>query len=240
MKNTKKHTQTSPQNNAQNNQPRQSTLPAPIQQAMAHYQDLKMFELTPDADGNLRPTISSLNVAKRFGKRHDHVLRAIQDIINAPNFGEVNNGYEIIEDFNRRNFAEIFYTDKYGRQQPCYDLTRDGFTFLAMGFTGKQADLWKINIVTCFNKMEAELLKTREEALLQRAAQHQKLLVAQAAREAAQVFCRLTPMQKACFTRAVNYRQMGLNAVETGRILGTSADTVRRALKAARHMGLEV
>ena len=62
------------------------------------------------------------------------------------------------KEFTERNFALSEFTDSTGRVLPAYRLTRDGFTLLAMGFTGKEAMQWKVAYLTAFNKMEAELL----------------------------------------------------------------------------------
>ena len=62
------------------------------------------------------------------------------------------------EEFNRHNFAEITYTDSRGRKQPEYLMTKDGFTILAMGFTGAKAMQFKESYINAFNKME-NLLK---------------------------------------------------------------------------------
>lgn len=43
------------------------------------------------------------------------------------------------------------------RIDPGYEITRDGFTLLAMGFTGKQALQWKLRYIEAFNAMEAQL-----------------------------------------------------------------------------------
>jgi Rha family phage regulatory protein len=66
-------------------------------------------------------------MAAFFGKQHKNVLRDIDQLIEQQG------------DFTRLNFEEIFSPDSYGRQQPAFDLTRDGFTLLVMGFTGKKA-----------------------------------------------------------------------------------------------------
>ena len=106
---------------------------------------------TPDLkiiDGQI--TTTSNQVAEHFGKSHKVVLRAIRNLLS-----------ELPEDY-RRNFAPItieFINGKGGTQQaPAYRLTRDGFTLLAMGFTGKEAMQWKVAYLTAFNQMEAELL----------------------------------------------------------------------------------
>lgn len=87
----------------------------------------------------------SRDVALVFGKRHDHVLRDIKALIeNAPTTAP--------------NFGASSYTDSTGRTLPAYEMTRDGFTLLAMGFTGKKALAWKVKYIDAFNRMEAELL----------------------------------------------------------------------------------
>jgi len=100
-------------------------------------------------DGAMR--VSSKTVAARFGKRHDLTLRAIRNL-------------SCSEDFRLRNFAESSYINEQGKVQPQVDMTRDGFSFLAMGFTGKEAAEWKEKFLTAFNLMERELLK-RSDAL---------------------------------------------------------------------------
>lgn len=93
-------------------------------------------------DGQL--TTTSLDVAAHFGKRHDTVLRAIRTLDCSP-------------EFNARNFAEVEYLDAKGEQRPQYRLTRDGFTLLCMGFTGKEAGKWKEAYINAFNEMERAL-----------------------------------------------------------------------------------
>lgn len=90
-------------------------------------------------------TTTSQQVAAHFGKQHKTVLRAIANLDCSP-------------EFNERNFAPVEYTDAKGEKRPAYRLTRDGFVFLAMGFTGKDAAQWKEAYITAFNKMEQELL----------------------------------------------------------------------------------
>lgn len=88
---------------------------------------------------------TSLKVAEHFGKRHDNVLRAIKNL-------------ECPEEFRLLNFEEAPCTDEQGKKQPCYEMTKDGFVFLAMGFTGKDAAKWKIAYINAFNAMERKLL----------------------------------------------------------------------------------
>lgn len=86
----------------------------------------------------------SRNVADVFEKRHDHILRDICNIKkDVPNFGEM--------------FFEGTMPDSYGREQKIYFMNRDGFSLLAMGFTGSKAMEWKLKYIEAFNKMEAAL-----------------------------------------------------------------------------------
>jgi Rha family phage regulatory protein len=97
------------------------------------------------------PVVSSLQVAEHFQKRHKHVLDAVQRI-----------SQETPDNFNRPNFRPVEYMDAKGEQRPAYNLTRDGFTLLAMGFTGRKALAWKLRYIEAFNAMEAELAARRE------------------------------------------------------------------------------
>ncbi|EPV6355079.1 Rha family transcriptional regulator [Campylobacter jejuni] len=98
---------------------------------------------------------TSLDVVKVFGKRHFHVLRDIENILNdlreigtsqdLSNFGETYRNTEI------RGFGKV---KGKTRKDRCYNLTRDGFSLLAMGFTGKKALQFKIAFINAFNEME--------------------------------------------------------------------------------------
>jgi Rha family phage regulatory protein len=98
-----------------------------------------------------RAVVSSLVVAEHFGKQHKDVLREIRRTME-----------DLPEDFNGRNFAPVEYRDTKGESRPAYNLTRDGFTLLAMGFTGRKAMAWKVRYIEAFNAMEAEILRLRE------------------------------------------------------------------------------
>ena len=90
------------------------------------------------------PVASSRQIADNFEKRHDHVMRDIDAIKkDVPNFGEM--------------FFETTALYSYGREQRAYLMNRDGFTLLAMGFTGKAALEWKLKYIAAFNEMEKKL-----------------------------------------------------------------------------------
>lgn len=91
--------------------------------------------------GNLKTT--SLIVAERFGKRHDNVLRAIDNL-------------ECSSDFRLLNFEEADFVDKNGDPRRMFKIARDGFAFLAMGFTGKAAAQWKEAFISAFNALDAQ------------------------------------------------------------------------------------
>ncbi len=93
-------------------------------------------------DGQI--TATSLQVAEHFQKRHTNVIRAIRNL-------------EVPDEFNRLNFEPVAYVDEKGERRPMYHITRDGFAFLAMGFTGKEAMRWKLAYIAAFNAMEAKL-----------------------------------------------------------------------------------
>lgn len=115
-----------------------------------------MFDPTPSIVlSNGQPVTSSLKVAEHFEKQHDDVLRTIRDIIrNMP------------DSFRDRNFAPTSYTvEGQNRSYPAFHLTRDGFTLVAMGFTGRKALAWKIRYIQAFNAMEAELQRLAQGAV---------------------------------------------------------------------------
>jgi Rha family phage regulatory protein len=95
-----------------------------------------------------QPTTTSLQVAEVFGKQHKDVLRAIERL-------------DCSEEFGRRNFAPSSYLNEQGKTQPMFTMTKDGFTFLAMGFTGKKSAVFKERYISAFNDMEQILLRQK-------------------------------------------------------------------------------
>lgn len=96
---------------------------------------------------NGEPVVSSRQIAESFEKRHDHVMRDIEDIMRGlPKNGD----------------TPMFYKTEYvheqnGQSYPMYLMNRDGFTLLAMGFNGKAALEWKLKYIAAFNEMEKKL-----------------------------------------------------------------------------------
>ena len=94
--------------------------------------------------------VTSLDVSETFEKRHADVLRDIERM-------------ECSEEFTERNFALSSYNDSSGKSNKMYFVTRDGFTMLAMGYTGDKAMKFKEAYIRQFNAMEKALIgKTKE------------------------------------------------------------------------------
>lgn len=91
-------------------------------------------------------TTTSVNVADVFGKLHKNILQSIE--LLKP---------DLPTDFTGLNFQPSSYKDNTGRENPMYLLTRDAFTLLVMGFTGKKALRFKLAYIAEFNRMEALL-----------------------------------------------------------------------------------
>lgn len=95
---------------------------------------------------NQQAVTSSLKVADVFEKEHRHVLESIDRLKkDVPNF--------------RQMFVEGSEPDSYGRDRRVYYMNRDGFTLLAMGFTGKEALKFKLKYIKAFNAMETKIKK---------------------------------------------------------------------------------
>ena len=58
------------------------------------------------------------------------------------------------------------YEDAYGRSQPEYLCTRDGFSLLVMGFTEEEVLKWKLKYIDAFNQMEAFIQERRSSEWL--------------------------------------------------------------------------
>ncbi|EOV2387394.1 Rha family transcriptional regulator [Enterococcus faecalis] len=89
---------------------------------------------------------SSLQVAETFGKEHKVVLKAIDELKQGV----------------AQNYADLFYDDSYIHKQNKQSyrqviMNRDGFTLLAMGFTGQKALQFKLKYIEAFNQMEKEI-----------------------------------------------------------------------------------
>ena len=92
---------------------------------------------------NDTPLTTSRTVAEQFDKKHKHVLEDIRQILAA--------------EFSATKFFFETSFNNRGKQYPEYLMTRDGFSLLAMGFTGKKALEFKLKFIDAFNRMEQAL-----------------------------------------------------------------------------------
>lgn len=100
-----------------------------------------------------RAITTSVAVANYFQKRHDNVMEKIRTVIS-----------ECDSEWRLLNFKETHYERENPNggariSAPAFEMTRDAFSLIVMGFTGKKALQWKINYIKAFNQMEAKLQK---------------------------------------------------------------------------------
>lgn len=115
---------------------------------------------------------NSLLVAEKFGKEHQHVLRDIRNLME---------GMSKIGDTPM--FVESSYIhSQNNKEYPMFIMNRDGFTLLAMGFTGQKALQFKLDYISAFNKMEQtiksggyQIPSSFKEALLLAAHQQEQI-----------------------------------------------------------------
>lgn len=108
----------------------------------------------------------SLQVAEKFGKRHDKLIAEIRRM-----YGEL-----IGKRTPRNGGAKFFFESTYenrGKRYPMFLMTRDGFSLLVMGFTGKNALEWKLQYIRAFNQME-KLIQEKSTAAYQLSNQAEK------------------------------------------------------------------
>lgn len=137
-------------------------------------------ELSLVAVENEHAVTTSMRVAEVFGKEHYNVMKAIKSLDCSEEFRAVN-----------FNVSKIDYQNgNIKKQLPMYYITRDGFMFLVMGFTGKTAAKWKEAYIKAFNEMEAkiraeQMAKAIEEHDRKEAEEYEKLLEREEREEAA-------------------------------------------------------
>ena len=97
---------------------------------------------------NQQAVTTSLQVAKNFGKRHDNVLREIAGLLE-------------IEEAQSCFFETVYEHPQNKQRYKMFYMNRDGFTLLAMGFTGKEAIQFKLKYIDAFNRMEKSVQQPR-------------------------------------------------------------------------------
>lgn len=100
-----------------------------------------------------QPVTTSLKVAEVFGKQHKNVIQKIE-ALDCP------------LEFMSANFSAHVENQQVGtsrRDMKCYEMTKDGFMLLVMGFTGKPAMATKIAFINAFNWMAEQLTAQRPQ-----------------------------------------------------------------------------
>lgn len=92
---------------------------------------------------------NSLLVAEKFGKEHSKVMRDIENL-------------SCSDEFRAANFGVSSYISQQNKELPMCIMTKDGFSFLVMGYTGKKAGLFKEEYIKAFNVMEKALKEQRK------------------------------------------------------------------------------
>lgn len=109
---------------------------------------------------NNQIVVSSKDIAKHFGKQHKHVIENIHNILAAEN--------------SATKFYQETTHQNRGKDYKAYLMNRDGFSLLAMGFTGKKALQWKLKYIEAFNEMEETLKQGYLEAPVNQSELHCK------------------------------------------------------------------
>lgn len=170
----------------------------------------KPLDLVCLKDG--QPVTTSLIIAEHFTKEHKDVLRAIKNL-------------DCSRQFHERNFALMFQDVEIAngatRQSAYYQMTRDGFSFLCMGFTGKNAAIWKENYIDAFNRLEKQATThvAQREALIFNL--KDKLM-----------------SQHLRYRQVHRYLQRGFSTLEMARCLQISDRAVRKILSEMRELEL--
>lgn len=118
----------------------------------------ELVEIVSEKNGV--PITTSLIVAEKFEKQHKDVLESIRGLesslvtFNEPNLAAENSATKF--------FRETTYKNR-GKKYPMYEMDRDGFSLLVMGFTGEKALRWKISYIKAFDAME-EYIKSIQTA----------------------------------------------------------------------------
>ena len=119
--------------------------------------EVKMNELIDESlvtirDGKYWTT--SLKIAEKFEKEHRSVIKAIEES-------------SCSKEFRSANFHADVYKDSYGREQPMYYLTQQGFSWVVLGFTGEKASMWKEKFLITFEKLMNRALSLNFSAELE-------------------------------------------------------------------------
>lgn len=173
--------------------------------------DIAIVEKSISRREDGEPVTTSQHIAATFGKRHADVLRDIKVL-------------DISDDFNRRNFALVEYKDQKGEIRPVYEITKNGFMFLAMGYKGEKAarlkELWIDAFDGMYVAVESQAAKIDELS---------SLLVKRMLRE--EVLKKKILALSPYWERIYRYKERDLTHDETAMLIGKTPGFVYRSLK---------
>lgn len=149
---------------------------------------------------------TSLAISHHFGKKHKNIIQAIEQL-------------ECSQSFRELNFKLTSYTTSQNKSLPMYEITRDGFMFLCMGFTGAAAAQWKEKYIAAFNALDEAL---HQQSISLDALQSELLKA------------------RPDWAEMLRYRALGLSAGEIARLIGAGRSTVSRHLRYLRGLGFAV
>ena len=156
---------------------------------------------------------TSAAVAEAFGRRHDHVVRDIRNLLG------------VLPKDHLPKFGEMVFDAQIGsgaiRQVAGFWMNRDGFALLAMGFTGRKALEFKLAYIDAFNAMESQLHAGNADAQ----------------RELSRLRAELVAGNPV-YSRLARYHAAGLNSAEIGTLMDMHRTTVGVHLRKMAHLGL--
>ena len=155
-------------------------------------------------DGEIQTT--SLDIALHFGKKHYNVLADIKNLHSSHQFTKLN--FQV--SFKNNDLAN-------GKQDKYYQISKDGFTMLCMGYTGRKAMYWKELYIQAFNQLQQQSLN-----------QAQQISVLQ------QALLDSNPLWQS----VLRYKNMGLNHGEIARLLALNSSTVRGHVRKLERFGV--
>lgn len=106
---------------------------------------------TQAVNGKEIPVVTSRQIAQKFSMQHKNVLQAIKA--------------QPDDEFSRLNFQPSDYANNRGKVYPEYLVTEQGFTLLAMGFTGAEARTWKIRFIEAFDALRVTAAESMQKQL---------------------------------------------------------------------------
>lgn len=163
------------------------------------------------------PMVDSVLVGKKFKKDHRQILDAIRRVESESS------------EFWRANFCASTYRVR-GKDYENYLMTRDGFSLIAMGFTGKEALQWKISYINAFNSMEKTLarkddaiewkqarlqIKQVRQSFTDAVKQFVEYATAQGSKSANMYYCNITKMEYAALELVEKGQKVPLNFRDT-------------------------